>query len=70
MTILNEDTAARDQWAYDRIAESQTCPVCFAPVAYNATRENRGIVLATYVCGGETEHCWMLKWAAGQGVAA
>lgn len=56
----------QDGWAHDHIADSQTCPLCFSPVAHNVTRENRGVVLATYVCGGVLEHVWMLKFALNQ----
>jgi hypothetical protein len=41
---------APDGWAYDFIASTQVCPVCFAQVAKHHTRENRSIMLATYVC--------------------
>lgn len=53
-------------WAHHHIADSQTCPVCFAPVAKQHTRENRGVMLATYVCGNEPAHLWDVRWGLAQ----
>jgi hypothetical protein len=57
---------ATDSWAAEHIADSQTCPVCFAPVANQATRENKGIMLADYVCGGVKPHIWSVRWGLAQ----
>ncbi len=63
---LDSNPRVTDQWAATHIADSQTCPVCFAPVAKHATRENRGIMLADYVCGGVTPHLWSVRWGLAQ----
>lgn len=61
--------ATSDTWAHDHIADSQTCPVCFAPVAGHETREVRDVVLAEYTCGGTFAHRWNLSWVLAQAVA-
>jgi hypothetical protein len=53
-----------DTWATDHIARSQTCPVCLGPVAKHVTRENRSVMLATYVCGND--HLWSISWGLAQ----
>jgi hypothetical protein len=63
---IESRAAHPDTWAHEHIADSQTCPVCFAPVANQATRENRGIMLADYVCGGERPHIWSVRWGLAQ----
>ena len=61
---MTTGTPQIDQWAHDHIAASQTCPVCFGPVIKHATRENNGVMLATYVCS--TSHCWGVHWGLAQ----
>lgn len=63
---LDSSPRVTDEWAAIAIAESQKCPVCFSPVANQATRENRGIMLADYVCGGEKPHLWSVRWGLAQ----
>lgn len=60
---LGQRAPERDTWAHEHIAKSQTCPVCFAPVAKQHTRENRGVMLATYTCG---THIWDVRWGLAQ----
>lgn len=53
-----------DQWAHQAIAQMMVCPLCFGQVAKQATRENRGIMLATYVC--TSGHLFELRWGLAQ----
>jgi hypothetical protein len=53
-----------DAWAANHIARSQTCPVCLGPVAKHVTRENRTVMLATYVCA--SDHLWSISWGLAQ----
>ena len=62
------DTAPTpDRWATEQIARTQTCPICFGPVVRQHTRENHGVMLATYVC--DMGHCWGLHWGLAQAIA-
>jgi hypothetical protein len=53
-----------DSWAAEHIARTQTCPVCFGAVAKQHTRENRNVMLATYVC--VSDHLFEVRWGLAQ----
>ena len=62
--MLTETKSTDDQWAHVAIAEKMTCPMCFGGVAKQHTRENRGVMLATYVCWNS--HMFELRWGLAQ----
>ncbi len=61
MESITPDT---DAWATEDIARMMVCPVCFGQVAKHHTRENRNIMLATYVCEGG--HLFDVRWGLAQ----
>lgn len=62
--MLAESKSTDDQWAHVAIAQQMTCPMCFGTIAKQHTRENRGIMLATYVC--TNDHLFTMNWGLAQ----
>jgi hypothetical protein len=61
---IDSNPRSTDEWAHVAIAQMMVCPMCFGAVAKQATRENREIMLATYVC--ENQHLFEVRWGLAQ----
>lgn len=58
------DVPAPDGWAYDFIASTQVCPMCFGGAVAHNTRKNGRVMLAVYECN--MTHRWNQTWVLGQ----